>query len=98
MEERLPPMRKQLEAMKAQVDGAVKSQESDRQTQMETIATTIVQMKPENAAQRLEKFTPEEQADIIKRITKVKERAKILEAMKPENAARVMQFLQGSAQ
>ena len=95
-EKDLADLRTQLETMKAQVDGAVKNNEQERQTQMETIANTLVQMKPDNAAQRLEKFTPEEQADVLKRITKVKDRAKILEAMKPESAARVMQFLQNA--
>lgn len=95
-EKDLADLRTQLEAMKQQVDGAVKNNEQERQTQMETIANTLVQMKPDNAAQRLEKFTPEEQADVLKRIVKVKDRARILEAMKPENAARVMQFLQNA--
>jgi flagellar motility protein MotE (MotC chaperone) len=93
-EKDLESLRAQLETMKTQIDGAMKSADQERTTQMETVANTIVEMKPEAAAQRLEKFSVEDQAEIVKRITKVKDRAKILEAMKPETAARVMTFLQ----
>lgn len=96
-EKDLDSLRTQIEAMKTQVDGAMQNAQQERQTQMETVANTIVAMKPEAAAQRLEKFPVEDQAEIIKRVTKVKDRAKILEAMKPETAARVMTFLQSAS-
>lgn len=93
-EKDLETLRTQLETMKTQIEGAMKSADEERASQMETIANTIVAMKPAEAAERLEKFPVEDQAEIVKRITKVKDRAKLLEAMKPETAARVMTFLQ----
>lgn len=93
-EKDLQALRTQLEALKTQVEGAVSNAAHERQAQMETVANTVTSMKPDAAAERLEKFPVEDQAEIIKRITKVKDRAKILEAMKPETAARVMTFLQ----
>lgn len=96
-EKDLAALRTQLDAMKTQIDGAMKSADQERTTQMETIANTIVEMKPADAAERLEKFSVEDQAEIIKRISKVKERAKLLGAMKPETAARVMTYLQQPA-
>jgi len=93
-EKDLTALRVQVETVKSEIDGAMKSADEERQTQIETVANTISSMKPEAAAERIEKFSVEDQADILKRITKVKDRAKILEAMSPESAARVMTALQ----
>lgn len=93
-EKDLEALRVQIETMKKQVEGAMADQGAQRQQQIEGVANTITAMKPDAAAERLEKFPVEDQAEIIKRVTKVKDRAKILEAMKPETAARIMTYLQ----
>lgn len=93
-EKDLAELRTQLETMKKEVEGSLQSQTTERAQQMEAMANTITAMKPDAAAERLEKFPVEDQAEIVKRVTKVKDRAKILEAMKPETAARVMGYLQ----
>ena len=93
-EKDLEALRAQIEAMKTQMEGTMASQGAERQKQLEGVANTITAMKPAAAAERIEKFPVEDQAEILKRMTKVKDRAKILEAMSPETAARVMTYLQ----
>lgn len=93
-EKDLEALRVQMETMKNQIEGTMVGKQQERQEQLEGMANTITAMKPDAAAERLEKFPVEDQAEILKRMTKVKDKAKILEAMKPETAARVMTYLQ----
>ncbi|HPO14032.1 MAG TPA: hypothetical protein PLI09_11345 [Candidatus Hydrogenedentes bacterium] len=92
-EQELVQMQKKLEDLQKQILGGLDDAKKERQTRLETIATTVSAMKPDKAAEQLENLPPEDAAAILN-LVKPKERGKIVEAMKTEAATRILRILQ----
>jgi len=92
-EQELNDLRDRLEAIKAEIDGALQDAETERTIRMETVALTVEGMKADSAAKVLEANTPEDTAEILA-LVKDKQRSKILDAMNPEFATRVLSSMQ----
>lgn len=95
-EQSLQELSDKLDALRMELNTNIDEAEMARQQEIETVATTLTEMKADKAAEALSNFPVEEQADILRKIEKSKDRGKILEAMRPEDATRALQAMQDS--
>lgn len=92
-EQGLEKLRQSIASMQSSLQTEIAAKEAERETKITTAVNTISVMDAERAAQALASFSIEEQAEILKRITKDKDRAAIVEAMTPDQAGRVLKEL-----
>jgi flagellar motility protein MotE (MotC chaperone) len=92
-EQGLEKLRQSIASMQSSLQSDLAAKEAERETKITTAVSTISVMEAERAAQALASFSIEEQAEILKRIAKDKDRAAIVEAMTPEQAGRVLKEL-----
>ena len=92
-ETELAQLQTKLEELQKQIGGSLADADKERQTRIQTVASTIEKMKPLKAAESLQNMPPEDAAAVLS-LVKAKERGKVVEAMKPEMATRVLRLLQ----
>ena len=89
----LDELRAEVLAIQKQIQAALDSEETDRQTRLEDVAKSLAEMKPTNAAQVLEDWPVEDAAEVL-RLIKEKDRGKILDGMEPAKTAVLLRALQ----
>jgi flagellar motility protein MotE (MotC chaperone) len=93
-EESLQQLSDKLDTLREQLDTSIASAEESRQQEIATVANTLTEMKADKAAEALRSFPVEDQAAILMKIEKSKDRGRIVEAMDANDASRVLQAMQ----
>lgn len=89
----LQQLQGELDAMHQLIAGALDESDTERTVRIQTVATTVAQMKPDRAAEALLGLPDEDAAEILREV-RDRDRGKIVDAMDPARAARVLQALQ----
>lgn len=95
-EQSLQDLSDKLDSLRSELNTDMDSAQEAHAREIETVANTLTEMKPDKAAEALRSFPVEEQAEILLKIEKSKDRGKIVEAMESNDASRVLQAMQES--
>ena len=93
-EEELAQVRNELEQLRDVIDGSLGEADTERRVRMTTIAITLTNMRPKQAAQQLNGLPVEDVAEILLQVERPKDRGAIMQELETDLATQVLRYLQ----
>ncbi len=93
-EEELTQVRTELEQLRDVIDGSLGEADTERRVRMTTIAITLANMRPKQAAERLNGLPVEDVAEILLQVERPKDRGAIMAELEADLATQVLRYLQ----
>jgi flagellar motility protein MotE (MotC chaperone) len=93
-EGQLSTTRAELAQLLKDLEEARQMEDAEREKRILTIADSFAAMKPENAAEALNRFSAEDAATILSKMDDARKRGKILDSLQSEEVANLMETYQ----